>query len=266
MMPDMSAARANYVTGINDTMGVNESMFGQQSREQSGASMQYATNQGNMVRRRLFNKYVLQVESVYKAILDLIRKHWVVGRTIRVLGKEKALEAIDIKGMDIDGGYDVIGEYGVTLSLDPISRREEIMALQPLFEKAGVPARTSMKMLKLNELESMFDQLDLAESRQKEIFDRMIATNSFIPPKRFRDHENMIGWALQYFMTQEFESLPEDLQLLCEKHIEDRIALAAQEKAGMVGGAPAPAAAPPAPPMAGPAPVPAPLPPPGAPQ
>jgi len=36
--------------------GVNDSMFGQQKREQSGFSMQYATNQGKMVRRRLFNK------------------------------------------------------------------------------------------------------------------------------------------------------------------------------------------------------------------
>lgn len=235
LMPEMSNSRQNYVAGIDAVMGMNESMTGNQSRETSGASMQYATNQGNMIRRRLFNKYVLSVESLYKNILNLIRKHWTIQRTIHVLGKEKALEAVDIKGADIDGGYDVIGEYGVTLSLDPISRREEILSLQPLFEKAGVPARTSMKMLKLNELESMFDSLDLAENRQKEIFDVMIASNMYIPPKKFRDHENMIAWALSYFMTQEFESLDEELQALCERHIEERIQLAAMEKSGGVG-------------------------------
>lgn len=253
LMPEMDKTRQNYIQGIDDVMGVNESMFGQQSREQSGSAMQYATNQGNMVRRRLFNKYVLQVESLYKTILDLIRKHWTTGRTIQVLGKEKALESIDIKGADIDGGYDVIGEYGVTLSLDPISRREEILSLQPLFEKAGVPARTSMKMLKLNELESMFDALDLAENRQKEIFDVMVATGAYIPPKKFRDHENMIAWALQYFMTQEFEALTDEAQALCEHHIEERIALAATEQSGGASSATPPQPGPPGPPAQGPA-------------
>jgi hypothetical protein len=230
LMPDMTTERQNYVTGINDVMGVNESMFGQQSREQAAAAMQYATNQGNMVRRRLFNKYVLNVESVYRAILNLIRKHWTVERTIHVIGKEKALEAIDLKGADIDGGYDVVGEYGVTLSLDPVTRREEILSLQPLFEKAGIPARTSMRMLKLNELETMFDELDLAENRQKEVFDAMIADGVYIKPKKYRDHENMIAWAMRYFMTQEFESLPEEIQLLCQQHIEERAQLAITEK------------------------------------
>lgn len=257
-MTDMSAARGNYVAGINDVMGVNESMFGNQSREQAAAAMQYATNQGNMVRRRLFNKFVAAVESEYRGILNLVRKHWTVERTIHVLGKEKALEAIDIKGADIDGGYDVIGEYGVTLSLDPLTRREEILSLQPLFEKAGVPPRTSMKMLKLNEIESLFDELDLAENRQKEIFDRMIATNGYIPPKKYRDHENMIAWAMRYFMTQEFESLSDEAQALCERHIEERAKLAAEEK----GPAPAPASPGPVPSQAaGPVPAPTGLPP-----
>jgi len=239
LMPDMSSSRNNYITGINEVSGVNEAMFGQQSREQSGASMQYATNQGNMIRRRLFNKYVLVVESLYKTILNLVRKHWELSRTINVLGKEKALEAVDLKGADIDGGYDVIGEYGVTLSLDPITRREEIMSLQPLFEKAGVPVRKALEMLKLNELEGMYDTLDLAGARQKEIFDEMIGTGMYIPPKKFRDHPNMLAWAFSYFMSQEFNVLPEEIQQLCERHIEERAMLAAQEEGA---GQPAPAA------------------------
>ncbi len=233
LMSEMTSTRENLIKGIDDVMGVNESMFGQQSREQSGASMQYATNQGNMVRRRLFNKYVLSTESLYMNILDLVRKHWTTSRTIRVIGEEKALESIDLKGADIDGGYDVIGEYGTTLSLDPITRREEILQLQPLFEKAGVSPRTSMRLLKLNDLSGMFDALDLAENRQKEIFDEMIAKNMFIEPKKFRDHENMIAWALNYFMSQEFNTLREDQQALCEAHIERRAQLAAEEKSGV---------------------------------
>lgn len=260
LMGEIPRFRQDTITGINEVSGVNESMFGNQSREQSGASMQYATNQGNMIRRRLFNKYVLVVESIYKSMLNLIRKHWTIERTINVLGKEKALEAVDIKGADIDGGYDVIGEYGVTLSLDPITRREEILTLQPLFEKAGVPVRKALEMLKLNELEGMYDSLDLAENRQKEIFDAMTATKAYIQPEDLMDHENMIAWALGYFMTQEFTSLEEDVKLLLKQHIRERAQVAAMEKgAGGPAGVAAPANAAPGPvPQAPAGPVPAP--------
>lgn len=235
MMPEMVSTRMNLIQGINDGFGVNDAMFGVQKRETSGTSMNYATNQGNMIRRRLFNKYVLVVESVYKSILKLVVKHWPVSRTISVLGKENALESIDLKGSDVDGGYDIIGEYGVSLSLDPMSRREEILMLQPLFEKAGVPTRTSLKLMKLNELEGMYDRLSLAENRQREVFDEMIATGRYIPPEDLLDHENMIGSALEYFMTAEFQYLEPELKELCKQHIRDRVQLAAQEKAALAG-------------------------------
>lgn len=248
LMPEMTASRTNMIQGINDTMGMNESMLGQQSREQSSASMQYATNQGNMIRRRIFNKYVLGVESLHKGLLDLERKHWTIERTIRVLGKEKAFESLALKGADIDGGYDVVGEYGVTLSLDPMTRREEIMALQPMFEKAGIPTRMSLKMLKLNELEGMYDKLQMAEDRQRELFDEMIATQQLLQPEEFQDHENMIAWAMEYFMTAEFKYLDETSRQLCKEHIKLRIQQAATEKSGGLTAQPqAPGPAPAAP-------------------
>jgi hypothetical protein len=232
LMPDMTPMRQDVINGINEVSGVNEAMFGQQSREQAAAAMQYATNQGNTIRRRLFNKYVLVVESIYKGILNLSRKHWTMTRTIQVLGKEKALEAIDLKGADIDGGYDVVGEYGVSLSLDPMTRRQEVLTMQPLFKEAGIPARTTLRMMKLSELEGMYDKLDMAGNRQKEIFDAMIATNTYIAPRKYRDHENMIAWALDYFMSSEYNNLPDEVQLLCEQHIEERGRLAAEESGG----------------------------------
>lgn len=248
LMPEMTSMRNNLIGGINETMGVNEAMMGQQSRETSGTSMQYATNQGNMIRRRLFNKYVLVVESVYQAILDLIRKHWTTPRIISVLGKENALEAIDFKGADIDGGYDIVGEYGVSLSLDPMTRREEIMMLQPLFEKAGVPTRTSLRMMKLNELEGMYDKISLAENRQKEIFDEMISTSKFLEPEDLMDHEHMIAWALDYFMTSEFKYLDQLSRDMCKEHIRKRVQLAAREKQGLnSGGSEVPGTQPPGP-------------------
>ena len=232
LMPEMVTTRQNVEKGINDVSGTNESMFGQQSREQSGASMQYATNQGNMIRRRLFNKYVLVVESVYKSILNLIRKHWTVERNIMVVGKEKALEAISLKGADIDGGYDVVGEYGTNLSLDPITRREEILALQPLFQGAGIPPKMSLKLMKLNDLEGSYDAPQLAEDRQREIFERIIMDQIQIQPEQYQDHAGMLEWALYYRMTSDFEYLDESSKALILEHITLRTEMAAAETAG----------------------------------
>jgi hypothetical protein len=236
--PAVNQLRDQIRLGIDDMSGVNEAMFGQQSREQSGFSMQYATNQGNMIRRRLFNKYVLFVEAVYKSYLSLIQKHWTTTHTIQVLGREKALESVDIRGADIDGGFDIVVEYGASLSLDPMTRREEILSLQPLFEKAGVPTRVSLKMMKLNELEGLYDMMQLAEDRQREIFEEMISTGSYIPPEQLQDHENMMAYALQYVMTVEYKYLEDSLKPLIIQHINDRAAIAAQERSGMGQGQP----------------------------
>ena len=83
-----------------------------------------------------------------------------------------------------------------------------------------------------------------------EVFDEMIATNRFIPPEDLLDHENMIAWALEYFMTSEFQFLEPELKELCKQHIRDRVQLAAQEKAALQG--PPPGATPgPTPSLAG---------------
>lgn len=231
-VPLVDKFRDQMKLGVDDMAGVNEAMFGQQSRETSGFSMQYATNQGNMIRRRLFNKYAMFVESIYKSYLNLVRENWEDERTIMVLGKEKAFETIDLKGADIDGGFDLIVEYGASLSLDPTTRREEIMALQPMFEKAGVPVRVALKMMKLNELEGLHDMVQLADDRQREYFEEMIATGRYIPPGKYEDHPNMLAYALIYRMSTEFKYLEEEQQALVIQHIEDRKSMAAEELMG----------------------------------
>ncbi len=220
--PDMSKYRELLKQGIDDLSGVNESMFGQQSRETAGFAMQYAVNQGSMIRRRLFNKYAMVTESVYKDYLNLLREKWETKRKISVLGKEKALEVMDIAGMDLDGGYDIFVEYGTSLSLDPITRRQEILQLQPLFEQAGVPKRTSLRLMRLNELSEMYDELDLAEDRQREYVQEMIATGEYVPPRPFEDHENMLLYLKKFVMQQEFKALPEKDKPMIYQHIVDR--------------------------------------------
>lgn len=222
MPTDLMKFREQLNLGIDDMWGVNEAMFGQQSREQSGFSMQYATNQGNMIRRRLFNKYIAVVEDIYKSFLNLVRENWDEARTIHVIGKEKAFEAADIAGADVDGGFDLVVEYGASLSLDPLTRREEILTLMPYLEKAGMSPRTILGMLKLNELDGLFDRLSMANDRQREIFEEMSASKKYIKPEPLQDHQNMLAYAYDYVMTSEFKYLDEQSKQLITQHIEER--------------------------------------------
>lgn len=213
--------------GGDDMAGVNEAMFGQQSREMSGFSMQYATSQGNVIRRRLFNKYIALVEDVYKAYLNLIRKYWTTTRTIYVLGQEKAFEAFDVKGTDIDGGFDLTLEYGTSFSLDPVERRKEMLSLLPLFEKAEIDSKTLLRFLKLNEFEGLIDKTQLAYDRQREIFEEIIKTQTQVPPRELQDHKNMLSYCYEFVMTAEYKYLPPETQALIDDHIKQREQMAA---------------------------------------
>ena len=248
LMPDMSTLREKTKMGIDDMMGVNEAMFGQQSREQSGASMQYATNQGNMIRRRLFNKYRLFVESLYKGYLNIVRKHWNIERTVNVVGKEKIIHAVDLKGADIDGGFDLEVAYGTSLSLDPSTRREEILSMIPLLKESGISPRQLLKYMKLNELDNMYDDLSIAENRQREIFEEMILNKKYIQPREHQDHDNMLIYAKRWVMSAEFKALEEGTKQLVEQHIQDRAQVQAQSLAPPMGAGgpmnPGPAGAP----------------------
>ncbi len=216
---------------IDDIMGVNDSQFGNMKRETSNAALQSAAAQGSMIRRRLFNKYTEVVEQIYRQFLKLIRKHVDIDRLYHMIGKEHPLEALEIKTMDLDGGYDLKVSYGSSLSLDPLTRRGEITQLMPIFEKAGMSTNALADMLQLNELRGMYDETRVAKERQQEIFDEMLETGTTIPPMPNQDHVNMLAHALRYVMTREFMDLDPQYQQLINQHIEDRKALAANEQA-----------------------------------
>lgn len=216
---------------IDDIMGVNDSQFGTMKRETSNAALQSAAAQGSMIRRRLFNKYTKAVEDIYRQFLKLTRKHIETERLYHIIGKEHPLEALEVKTMDLDGGYDLKVTYGASFSLDPLTRRGEIMQLMPFFEKTGVPSSTIVDMLQLNELRGMYDKNRVAKERQMEIFDEMIETQAYIAPQPNQDHVGMLAACLEYVMTREFFDLDEESKILINQHIEDRKQMGGAEAA-----------------------------------
>jgi hypothetical protein len=216
---------------IDDIMGVNESMFGHMQRETANSALQSAAAQGSMIRRRLFNKYTKVVEDIYKQYLKLARKHIDVERLYHIIGREHPLEALEVKTMDLDGGYDIKVTYGASFSLDPVTRRAELMQYMPMFEKAGVPNNIILEMFQLTELRGLYDRNKVGKERQMEIIDEMLDSNTYIPPEENQDHVSMLAAALEYVMTREFFDLDDGQKQLINAHINERKQLGAQEVA-----------------------------------
>lgn len=252
LMPDIYKFREQLLAGMSELAGVNDSMFGQVKREMSGFSMQTALNAGNMVRRRLYNKYEAFVESAFKGCLALIQANWSDPRKVLVTGKEGALSVAYFSGADVRSGFDLDVRYGASFSLDPTSRREEIMQLMPFLKEAGYSMRTILGMLKLNDVAGLFDMATQAERRQLEIFDEMISkfdtTGSavYIRPEALEKHDDMLKAAYDFRMSMAYKCLDPQVKQLIESHIRDReqlMAATATPAPGAVG-APQPGALP----------------------
>jgi hypothetical protein len=234
LMPDIWRHRESLVVGIQDLFGINDSMLGIQRREQSAVSQQTAIESGAALHRRLFIKYSMFVEDIYRDCIGLVRENWDEPRTVLVIGKEKAFQAADIKGADIAGGFDFKVEYGASLPIDPNARREFLLLNMPLFKEAGISSKEILRLMKLDDVGGAFDRVELAGDRQREIFEKMWLAYTkdnpiYIPPEPMEDHLSRLDWARTYMETSEFRDLPDELKELFRRHIKDRMELAAQE-------------------------------------
>ena len=261
LMPDIYRFREQLLAGMETLAGINENMMGKQSREMSGLSMQTAINAGNMVRRRLFNKYTKFVNWFWETYLDTIVMYWSTSRMIKVSGEEGAMSTRKLKGADIASGFDLQTDYGTSFSLDPASRREEILQAAPMLEKAGVSPKKIVEMIQLNEAKGLYDINDLARKRQLEVFEEMIdkaedGAAVYIPPEDLEEHKGMLEAAYEFVMLRRFKDLEDDVKKLIVRHIKEREQLAAQtaapaQEAAPGAGMPQPGGAPagPMPPM-----------------
>lgn len=243
LMQDIWQFRTQLVTAIQELYGINDSMLGIQRREQSAVSQQTAIEAGTMIHRRVFKKYAMFAESIYRQFLGLVKDNWDTSRTILVLGKEKAFEAADLKGADIDGGFDIVVEYGASLPLDPNMRREAIMLLMEPLKEAGLSMRQILRMMKLNDLDAVYDRLEMAGDRQREIFEEMImrfeqGIEAYIPPEDLEEHKGMLEYAYDFLVTSEFKYLKLEIKTLIRQHVKERERMAAQgpEQAPMAPG------------------------------
>ncbi len=236
LMSDVWSSRTQAANGIQELFSVNDSQLGIQKREQSAVSQQTAIEQGTLIHRRLFKKYERCMNNLYKDLLELVRENWTLPRTVQVIGKENAFEATDFKGADIDGGFDLKVEYGANLPLDPNLRRESIMLLAPMLKEAGMSSKAILQYMKLNDLEGIYDRMELAAERQREVFEEMIAKvgkgippeRAYIPPHELEEHAGRLEFAYTWLETTEFKYLQEPLKDMIRMHVKEREAMMAE--------------------------------------
>jgi hypothetical protein len=248
-MPDIHRFRDQLLAGMEALSGVPEAAMGQQSREMSGFSMQTAINAGNMIRRRLFNKATNLVKWMWTTYLEEVKAHWSDGRKVLVTGTEDALSVAFYSQADLAGGFTLQVDYGQSFSLDPASRREEILQISPMLKEAGMSMAEILDKIKLNDTKGLVDMATLAKRRQEEIFEDMISkyeagADSYIAPREMQDHKSMLEAAYKYIMSKRFDNLPEDLKRLIEQHVKAREGMAASTAAAQAPAAPGPMPAP----------------------
>jgi hypothetical protein len=232
---------------INDGWGVNDAMFGKQQRETSALLMQLSTMQGNLIRQRLFDKYILFVKDIYELQLQYCIEYWDTNRIIKIVGKDNIAYARKLKGADLVGGYSIIVEYGQSFALDPITRGEQILKFSELFLQSGMQPRDLVKKLRLSELRNTYDEFKKADDKGMEIVERIKATGIQVPiSSKYQDHIGIIGYLTKYTMENEFELLDENIRELINQHIDMRYEVQVQNTTAQAATQPQPPQMPPA--------------------
>jgi len=241
---DIYNLRNSTMKAIDDVMGVNEALKGEIPRELSGFAVQQAMNAANMSRRRLYNKYTLFTEDMWRLFLDSVEKNWTIKRKVLVVGKEDATKVASYSGADLNGGYVIKVSYGTMFSLDPAQRRQEILQAQPILEKAGITPKQIAKHLRYDDIEGVFDIIEIAEARQIEIFEKMILSYHKFGEVRYISasemdvayHAEMAEAGYQYVMSNYFLEQDKEVKTAIYKHIREREEMAAKQAAPQAPG------------------------------
>ena len=234
-MKDLIQKQEQY---INDAWGVNDAMLGKQQRETQGITMQISVMQGNMIREAFYNKYVAWIEDIYKLLLCDVRENWSDIRLVMVLGENSQKKAASFMESSIAGGFTLHVEKNMSMALDPITRQEQIMNLQPLFEKAQLDPRYLLKQLRLSDLRSIYDKFELADNRAKRQIDTIKDKGTIPKFSKYEDHIGIMAYLNDYVMTEEFYNMDEEEQKLIEQLIDAHSKATAQNIAGGQAGGP----------------------------
>ena len=100
----------------------------------------------------------------------------------------------------------------------------------PIFEKYGIDGKTIVRMLKLNELDGLYDINDRARERQQEVFEEIIDGEGdiYVKPEELQEHEGRLAYCYEFLESAAFRDLTPRVKVLIRHHVRDREKLQAE--------------------------------------
>lgn len=170
------------------------------------------------------------VEKVGKHFLTYMQQFWTVERTVRVVGQNRLIQALQVSSQSLEGAVDLRVESG---SATPRSRAAKQAFLMELAKMGILPPDRLLRYLELTESARLYDEAQV-DQRQAQRENFMMAGGHQIFPNTWDDHAMHINEHNEYRKSQEFENLPDEIKIIFEQHVQIHQMVAAQMMGGMM--------------------------------
>ena len=183
------------------------------------------------------------VEKVARLYLKYVIYYWDLPRTVRVVGRDKMVDAAAWKGSDLRGNTDIRVEAGSAI---PLGKQQKQTFLLDLFKLGAIPPEQLFELLEMNDLQDAESEFlidkqqatrenimmsELGAQMPPEIMQASIdpTTGQELPPgsqipqmflpNSYDNHQAHILFHNNFRKSQEFDQAPDIVKQLFEHHV-----------------------------------------------
>jgi hypothetical protein len=156
------------------------------------------------------------VEKIGRHILTHVQQFWGDERTIKLLGDDGVYESYAFSGVDLKDNTDLRVETG---SATPRSRAAKQAFITELGQMGWIPPDRALRYLDMAETGKLYEEMQV-DSRQAQRENLRLAEGTPVPVNDWDNHEVHILEHNNFRKTQKFETLPEEAQIIFQKHVE----------------------------------------------
>lgn len=161
----------------------------------------------------------VQLQAAMKYRLQLIQKHYSQPRMVKITGKQKEPSVEYVKGAEIRNNTDVRIHSGVDLMRSIEAKREVVDAL--IQKGAITDPKEAFELLDVKTVEEHMEDRFIDERQAYRIIDLFKQGKSYIVPSPDDNHDVHFKIFNNFRKTEEYDTLPEKIQGLILKRIEE---------------------------------------------
>jgi hypothetical protein len=232
------------VQDMDDVSGQHEISRGQNpSQVTAYSALSYLQEQDESKLAASVSSVEEFIEKIARLYLKYVVYYWDLPRTVRVVGRDKMVDAAAWKGSDIRGNTDIRVEHGSAI---PLGKQQKQTFLLDLFKLGAIPPEQLFELLDMNDLNDaesdfMVDKqqasrenilmTELGAQMPPEIMQPFIdpmsgqemPAGSNVPqmflPNSWDNHEAHIMYHNNFRKSQEFDQAPDVVKQLFEHHV-----------------------------------------------